>query len=114
MTAMYSIIKLDEDGRLSRSELDSLIEEKLKLHKFPSESLYGAALNSYNSTLYKFTFDPSKFIDEYYKFLEDVLSFNQSTLIPNSNTTFSSQMQYIWVTLHQQYSQREAKTAFTF
>lgn len=93
MTAMYSIIKLDKDGRLSRSELDSLIEEKLTLHKFPSESLYGVALKDYNSTLYTFTFDPSKFIDEYYKFLEDVLSFNQSTLIPNSNTTFSSQMQ---------------------
>ncbi|GAN09918.1 hypothetical protein MAM1_0303d09451 [Mucor ambiguus] len=84
MTAVYSIIKLDDNGRLTNSELNVLIEEKLKWHKSALESSDGISYNSYDSIIYKFNFDPSKFIDEYYKSLEGVLSLHQPTLLSNN------------------------------
>lgn len=93
MTAMYSIIELNDNGRLIRSELDMLIEEKLQWHKSSLDSSDGTFFNHHNAIIYKFKFDPSKFIDEYYRFLEDVLSFNQSTLMSSNNADLASRQQ---------------------
>lgn len=95
MTAMYSIIQLNDNGRLDRSEVNRLIKNKLEWHASSDGSSDGAILNYYDSIIYKFHFDPSTFMEEYYSSLEDVLSFNQSTLVSNSDAESASQQQKI-------------------